>query len=217
MPVSHDLRCVFVHIPKTGGTSIEVALSMRPADKQEHAELLFGPVLSGELRRLDLGTGYLQHLTWAEIERVDHGKALANYYSFAIVRNPWDRLVSSFSYPDKHMRRKARTQGIELDGLDFETYVRAVGALDHAHLCPQADYVIDANGRLNIDFLGRFETLAESFLKICQRLGIERSLPVEKRSRGRAPGGYCSYYSAETRDIVATRYARDIETFHYAF
>ncbi|MDJ0848043.1 MAG: sulfotransferase family 2 domain-containing protein [Myxococcota bacterium] len=217
MPVSHDLRCLFVHVPKTGGTSIETALDMRPSRKGEDRERLFGRIESERLLRLELGSAYLQHLTLAEIQRVHPEEPFAGYFSFAIVRNPWDRLVSSFSHPDGHLHRIARARGIELDGLDFAAYARATASIEHAHLRPQSDYVTDADGKVCVDYLGRFERLADSFAEVCRRLGIECSLPVKKKSKRRAAEGYRAYYTEETRALVAQRYARDIELFQYLF
>ncbi len=217
MPVSHELRCLFVHVPKTGGTSIEAALGMRPQRKGEDRERLFGRIESEPLLGLELGTAYLQHLTLAEIDRIHPGDPFAGYLSCAIVRNPWDRMVSSYSHPDGHLHRTAREQGIELDDLAFADYVRATEGIEHAHLRPQSDYVAADDGRVRVDYLGRFERLAESFAEICRRLGIERSLGVEKKSKRRAAEGYRAYYDADTRERVAARYARDIELFGYQY
>ncbi len=217
MPLSHEMRCLFVHVPKTGGTSIEAALGMRSERKAEDRDRLFGRVESPDLLGLGLGTAYLQHLTRSEIDRVHPDRPFADYFSFAVIRNPWDRMVSSYTHPDGHLHRTAREQGVELDGLDFASYVRATASLEHAHLRPQADYVTDAEGKLCVDYVGRFERLADSFAEICRRLGVERSLPVKKKSKRRAHGGYRAYYGDETRRLVAARYARDAELFGYEF
>jgi chondroitin 4-sulfotransferase 11 len=67
-----------------------------------------------------------------------------------------------------------------------------------------------------VDFVGRFETLEESFQEVCRRLRVRARLPVKYASRRRSRD-YRRFYSARSRALVAERYARDIEMFGYAF
>ena len=79
----------------------------------------------------------------------------------------------------------------------------------------QLDYVSDADGNVIVDYIGKFENLAEDTAKVFKQLGIEgASLPHKNISNHE---NYRSYYTDDTRDIVAERYARDIEYFGYEF
>jgi hypothetical protein len=124
-------------------------------------------------------------------------------------------MVSSFSKKDGHLVRTARARGIELEGVGFPEYVRLTTQIqDHVHLLPQHRFVTDDTGKVIVDFVGRFESLAEDFDKVRLRLGIESRLPHAKRSARR---DYRRYYTEETQRVVAARYARDIELFGYEF
>lgn len=218
MPISHAHRCIFIHIPKTGGTSIERALGMRGRNKSEDRELLYGRIESDDLKRHALLSGYLQHITMADIHTLYPERPFADYFSFAIVRNPWDRLVSTYVHKDGHLLRTARARGIELEGSSFDEYVRAVSELRHAHLQPQHEYLVDEHGELAVDYVGRFESpLVAAFDEICRRLGIRKVLSHEKKSTQRKSQDHRSYYSPETKKIVEKRYAGDIELFGYQF
>jgi hypothetical protein len=217
MPVSHELRCVFIHVPKTGGTSIEHALRLRGRNRGEDRRALYGRIESDGLKPRGFASGYLQHLTATEIRALAPAGSLSGYFSFAIVRNPWDRLVSSFLHEDPHLSRQARTVGVELDGLEFERYVAATCELRHAQLRPQWEYLVDADGKLLVDFVGRFESLQDSFHEICVRLGIRRRLPHAKKSRRREFSDFRKYYSEIARNVVEERYAYDIALFDYEF
>lgn len=217
MPISHAHRCLFIHIPKTAGTSIERALGMRGRNKKENRRLLYGRIESNDLKRHPLLSGYLQHITMADIHALYPERPFADYFSFSIVRNPWDRLVSTYSKKDGHLLRAARARGIELEGLSFEEYVQAVGGLRHPHLQPQHEYLLDEHDKLAVDFVGRFESLAEAFREICRQLGIRKNLCHEKKSDQRKSRDYRRYYSPETKKIVERCYAGDLELFGYQF
>jgi hypothetical protein len=206
-----------VHVPKTGGTSAECALDLRAPTKREDRRGLYGRIESRELLDRGFLSAYLQHLTAADIAALDPERSLSSYFWFAIVRNPWDRLVSSFVKKDGDLLRQARAAGVELEGLSFDDYVLATGELRHAHLQPQWEYLLDDEGNCLVDFVGRFETLTDSFGEVCRRLGVHRQLPHAKRSRRREFSDYRRYYSDATRSVVAQRYARDIALFGYEF
>ena len=217
MPVSHELRCVFVHVPKTGGTSIEYALGLRGPSRREDRQALYGRIESDELKQRGFVSGYLQHLTATDIRALTPAGSLSGYFSFAIVRNPWDRLVSSFVNKDPHLSRQMRAAGVELEGLEFEHYVAATSALRHAHLQPQWEYLMDADGKLLVDFVGRFESLQESFREVCRRLGIRRCLPHAKKAQKCKFSDFREYYTEAARKAVEQRYVRDIVLFGYEF
>lgn len=214
MPVSHKLRCVFVHVPKTGGTSVETALGMFGRWQDEDRERMFGLIQSPDLLARPLLSGFLQHLTIHELRELLGEESGARYFSFAFVRNPWDRMVSIYHRPDPHFLAHARGAGIELDGLSFREFLARTQGIVHAHLAEQARYVCDDSGKMRVDYVGRFETLERDFGEACRRLGIDVPLP---RLNVSSHDAYRAYYDETTKALLASRYRRDIEIFGYAF
>jgi hypothetical protein len=79
----------------------------------------------------------------------------------------------------------------------------------------QIDYLVDENGTIIVDFIGRFERLQECFDEVCRRLGCT---PVElPRINDSRHAAYTEYYTPAMAETVARHYARDIETFGYRF
>jgi len=74
--------------------------------------------------------------------------------------------------------------------------------------------VLSESGDMLVDFVGRYETLAEDFDAVCDRIGIECALPHINRSRH---GDFREYYTPETRALVEEVYKADIELFGYRF
>lgn len=218
MPVSHSHKTIFVHIPKTAGTSVEAVLGMH-GDKKDIGVV---PYFNQQLDHEHLYGGPLQHMTAQGIRAtLNNESAFQSYFKFTIVRNPWDRLVSALAWTGQKWAR-----GEELSAADFERQVAAAHALFveamsagrptklPPFLYPQCLYVLDPDQRMLVDYIARYENLTADWPVICARLGVELELPRRMKSHHRH---YRDYYSAQTRDLVAEMYAPDLGLFHYEF
>lgn len=133
----------------------------------------------------------------------------ASYFKFAVVRNPWERLLSEYRYirntPD-HIRH------FRVAPLSFEEFCvfQARRKDAHQHLC-----VRDRHSDCGLDFIGRFETLIEDVNAVCNRLNIKvRALPHLNQSRA---DDYVDVYDDGLQRFVAEAWRRDIEMFGYRF
>ena len=217
MPVSHELRCLFVHVPRTGGTSIEAALGMAGDVDVEDEDRLFGRIRSEKYRQLGFGSDFFQHLTLREIRSLESATRSRDYFSFAVVRNPWERAVSVYA------RLVAGEAGVlaqqlgvaDPSSLSFRGFLDLAADCPHPHLKPQLDFLVDDAGVVAVDLVCRFEQLDVCFDEVRRRLNrLDLALPHVNRSVHRH---YSSYYDRATRDQVAKIYARDIEAFGYSF
>ena len=118
-------------------------------------------------------------------------------FSFTFVRNPWDRLVS---------------YGHSLSvGVDWD-HPNRFNRLD---LRPQVDFIFDDNGEPLVDFIGKFENLAEDFETVCRKIGIPTPpLPHLNSFEHRH---YRDYYDESAQQFIADTYAADIARFGYSF
>ncbi len=212
MPISKQYPSLFVHIPKTGGTSIETALQMFFPWKLENQQQLFGLIQSPILVQQNFLSNYLQHLTATEIFELR--PEITDLFSFAFVRNPWDKMISIYSNTDPNLVLEARKQGIELRGISFAEFLYRTAEIEHIHLLSQHKFILNAENKLQVDFVGRFETLATDFQQVCQHLSIQLDLVHKNAS---IHNSYRQYYDANTSRIIAQRYQVDIEIFKYQF
>jgi hypothetical protein len=200
--ISHLHRCIFTHVPKTGGKSVlgSFGLPMLARDYDgsfAYIEDAFGhQPLAGMIDRSEFA-----------------------YFKFAFARNPWDRLVSAFFYLDQggcneYDRAFRAVHLAQYDG-DFSAFVYDLDQhLDAIHMRPQCHWLCDANGVLLADFVGRFETLAQDFAEIAAQFHLDATLQHRNSSRHRF---YRDHYDNETRAKVYRVYRQDIETFAYQF
>jgi hypothetical protein len=205
--ISDALRCVFVHIPKCGGSSIEAVLW--PGRRSE-AELWMGFV--DEFRN-NHQTGGLQHLHAAQIRAEVGEHRFDAYFKFAFVRNPFDRTVSQFASMNE---RPDLRSFIGMDeGATFAQYLDLIERKVHVQWEPQTLFLEDGDGADLVDFIGRFENFEADAKHVFARLGVaEGAIPHVMRSER---GEYRDYYDRRTRATVGRLYASDLERFDYRF
>jgi hypothetical protein len=217
MILSNRYRFLYVHIAKTGGTSVRAALRrLQWRDPYYPAQWLCS--------RLSHLTG---HRIAAKLPR--HAKIVCaqemlpkdvfdGLFKFAFVRNPWDLQVSSW-----HHLRRERPQLLEGHG-SFAAFTRwkldpqrpYQYHLDTA-ITPQTDYLVDLHGRVLTDYLGRYERLHDDFEQICRTLGVATPALPHKRQATDRERDYRSYYDDDLAEQVARHFARDIEVLGYRF
>ena len=202
--LSREFETIFVHVPKTGGQSIErVFLDKLKLTWEQRASLL--------LRANDdpaRGPRRLAHLYAREYVPLRYvtQRDFARYFKFSVVRNPWARAVSAFKY--KHQSA----------GVQFADFVSGLvnGRIFGRHSDSQQLYLFDENGSLLVDRVLRFEKLAEHFAEVGQQLfGTREFLFHTNASRDRTD--YREFYNPELSAKIADMYRADIEAFEYSF
>jgi len=211
MLLSLEKQFLFVHVPKAAGSSIRNVLAPYCEDPRRYLvnRLLervgirvnrVGPFPRQCFRLHDSARTVK---TWLPSEVYDR------LFKFAVVRNPWDRMVSMYAYistrTEHHRHRDVVRQQSFDDYLAYELRRRFV---------TQFDMITDRRGSLIVDFVGRFERLDADFAEVCQRLGIEGRI-VHRNQSSHEP--YQNYYNERTRKLVGEYFAREIEYFGYQF
>lgn len=226
--ICHPFKCIFVHVPKTAGQSVEQFFMDRLGLdwKQDREQLLLqnNPDPTS-------GTEKLAHLSASEYVDCGHisQEDFNRYFKFGFVRNPWSRLLSEYRYRNyfhHHSFKDFVFNKMPKPGFDDK----------YRHVMPQYDLLFDHQGNQLVDFIGRFESLQQDFDLVCEKLGIEdSSLPHRNRSDKKSrelkrklknilfmngENRYhtlTDFYDDETREAVADYYRIDIDTFGYQF
>ncbi|WP_421906112.1 sulfotransferase family 2 domain-containing protein [Mameliella sp.] len=233
MPIFHHQKLIFVHIPKNAGKSVESAflgpggpVSGKRSSLNAACKLLLRWTSSAIPNRELLGsldyTFAAQHMTFREM--TDYGfvseERCPGYRSFAVIRNPFDRAVSSVFH---HFAADLQSGTRRID--DPASFTRALRdwldnmPRDHnqvAHKRSQSDFLSLDGRSIGVDELIRYEDLGEEIAAFCDRNGLP---PVEigwsgrnKRSRD-----YRDYFSPEAREVLKNRYENDLDLLGYAF
>jgi len=205
--ISDDKAFVFIHVPKTGGSSVGAALErLCPPHMRSCLGAWLRPLgLPRDYRRFR----FRRHDPLTVVERHMPAQLFARCFKFAFVRNPWDRLVSEYNSVLRlpGHRRHARVRALG----GFKAYLRREAPFV---LASQRRLLVDSTGEIGADFVGRFERLEQDFASVCERLGIEAALPHLNRH---GHDDYRSYYDDEARELVRSHWGEDIVAFDYEF
>jgi len=226
--ISRFDNCIFVHIPKVAGQSIEsVFLSRAGLSWQQRDKMLLR-----KNRDPQMGPPRLAHLTAEEYVALGYLTIdeFNNLFKFSFVRNPWERLVSEYLYRNYTCSFKDFLIKFFPKNTD-DNYPQ--GRDCYRHVIPQYKFLYDQHENLLVDFIGRYENLTKDFgtvseLIMGQRLQLPHKnktqmpsilnlLKIFKNNSKSTKPDYRKYYDAESIEIVAELYKEDISLFGYQF
>ena len=199
-PVSSTHKFIFVHIPKTAGMSIAFSLNMA-------------------CKRCHNSARSIQQI----LNKSEYGKKIwQEYFKFSFVRNPRSWVISSIQYHADYFK-------VEIDPSAFLTQwmkQEQIEITDNftermSHLLNKSQYNFlsenqSEGGKLLVDFVGRFENLQQDFDYICNKVGVpQKTLPHKNKTKQYKH--YTEYYNEDTKQFIATKFAKDVEYFGYKF
>ena len=210
MRISHKYKFVYIASIKCASTSVRNVLNKY--SNQEIVKSLDHDPENFYYRKF--------HITPRELKDhfADKKWNWDEYFKFTFARNPWDRMVSLFNYEKKVVHNKEK-YGIDhfcydsykknTEHGDFSLWLRDQGTM------LILNFLSDDSGNLMMDFIGKCENMQEDFDIVCDKIGIpKQKLPHKNKTKHKH---YTEYYDEETKQIVAEKYAKDIEYFGYKF
>jgi len=190
MVISEEHGFIFIHLIKTAGTSITAAL--KPFGKTHK----------------QIPGGYTCHDS-AEVLISKLGKeTYKSFFSFAIVRNPWDLLVSNYNYVLKSPKHARHAEFKAFSG--YAEYLEWQFARGFKN---QRDHLFCGEEQV-VDFIGRYENIESDWKIICERIGISVGLPLLNTTKTQP---YQDFYTPELVELVAHEFEPDIRQFGYQF
>lgn len=215
MILSRARRYIFVHIPKTGGTALTLALEARAA----RDDVILSDTPKGRARRRRLGgvqsAGRLwKHSTLADIRGLATEAEIEGFFVFTLVRNPWDRMVSYYHW--LRTQRFAHPAVALAQATDFAAFLAAPATQAALAAHPYASYVTTGTGEERCDLFLRIEHLAEDAAALEAHLGFPLP-PLPLANASARARDWRGYYTDREADTVARLCAPDIARFGYRF
>jgi len=212
--ISHQHKCIFIHIPKCAGSSIKEFLfrDQKFDWKIADYEHLYGWCPKRKI--------HLQHATSEQLIETNliSPKIWKEYFKFTVVRNPWDRAYSDYMWLQKDRKIKG----------SFKEYIFNLGAFENIlidnstkefrgdHKTPQTDF-FDIKGTYELDFIGRFESLYETINELKNTLLIPYEFKSHVKKNKNRVKKYQYFYNNQKRKWIQEVYANDIHLLNYKY
>ena len=188
--ISSEKNFIFIHVPKTAGSSITHVIA-------KYCETAVKFDKKGDAIRTDK-----HQSAFTYIEK--HGREWWNsFFSFAVVRNPWDRVVSNYFY-----LKDTKNPSIE----KFSNVHDWV--MNDLKCWPASNYICKKR-KVLVSKVLRYENLNQEFAETTKLLGL--NVPPLERLNTSERGDYQKYYNTESRKKVAEIFVNDIKLFNYKF
>ena len=191
MIVSDTHKFVFHHVPKTGGTSITAALAP------------YCNLWNGTFPKEKFGwqVEFHQRGMHTPLKEIEN---LSDYFSIAFVRNPFEVITSAWN-PEQYK--------------DFDQFIeqRILTGLEICGRHSQYEHLSSDDGTLLVNFVGRFENLAEDFYKVVNAIEVPLMMLPKHNMKKEKKKHYKEYYTSWSRDIIEKVFEKDLRHFGYEF
>lgn len=192
------MKTLFLHIPKTAGSSL---LSSE-----------IGPMINKRI-----------HSFVGSIEEQLEQTGTQDYFKFCFTRNPWDRFSSLYHYfynmTEDHMFYKYNPSIIKVVRRydTFEEFCLAFPKLNikNFHFYSQTKYMYVGDRNI-VDFVGKMESLEDDIEELCEILKVTRSKAIPHSNKSNSKN-YRDIYTAEMKDVISECYSKDVELLGYEF
>lgn len=213
--ISHQHKCIFIHISKCAGSSIEAAFGIDLTNISEsNNENLFGWNSSSNM--------FLQHATPQQL--IDNAflneDVWNSYFKFIIVRNPWDRSLSDYKWFMKEINKRdsfynfLNKKGKFHKQLTDRTSIKYRGD----HLYKQIEYFFLNNKPIEYNRVLRFENLDKELLLLEKDLNLEKGFFNKKYNvNNEEKKHYSKFYNTRRKQMVDKFYEEDIKYLNYTF
>ena len=215
--ISTQKKFLFIHVPKTGGNSIQSILLDYYDDVIVTVD---GPDKFQSLKIVDSKYNTSKHSSLARYKSALDSRTYHSLFKFSTIRNPWEKVISYYFSPHFGVPQEwDRNKFIRLVGSikTLRYYICEISFLERVLTHVGGITIHGGHHKLarDIDFLMRFEHLSDDFGLVCKKLGIPYSGLPKRNSSARHH--YSKYYDEELKEIVRKKFKDEIALGNYTF
>jgi hypothetical protein len=215
--INHDLKAIFIHNHKSGGTYISYMLHKYYGFKNYYLRRPDHDIFCLNKKKTTKYINYenrihgvlVYYMTSPQLNKKMNMTfhKWATYYKFAFIRNPYDKLISAWYHINRY-------------NIPFKNYLNLSNTcndVEYMHMfLPQIRNIIDTKGKININYIGKFETLEEDFQIILKNIGIKKIVhEVDKKLNKRNHKPFYEYYDQEALTKANLILTEDFKYLHF--
>ena len=212
--INHDKKAIFIHIPKTGGSYISNILEKYYGFKSyylqrpDHKYFCGGKDKSVDKHENKIHGTLMYYKTSQYINNIMNmnDNKWKKYFIFTFVRNPYDRIISGWNYCNKY-------------NIPFDNYLNInfnANSYDYWHVfMPQSRHIINNNGKININFIGKFENIENDLIIVLNKLGFNNIVHIPFKKNSKKHDNYLTYYNKQIYEKVNKIINDDLILFDY--
>jgi len=231
--LSNSRKFIFIHITKAAGTSITAALEKT----MKWNDLVLGSTALG----VDLQKHYLtrfklqKHSRAIEVLWVIGKKRWENYFTFSFVRHPYSRVLSLYTYVQNQVEGKGWKRHLRkipvlkinrdpvwnwpattayLETKNFSEFIRHPNLIWEPGMKPQVDWLLDQDGQMLVDFIGKVESINEDFKQVMDQIGLD-PIPLKKLNQSRPPERNIPKINEDDYQYLAKHFEQDFKVLDY--
>lgn len=182
---NHNLKTIFIHIPRTAGTSMEKLVG-----GQGHKDII-----------------YFKRFMYGQTEGLDFDKI----FKFSFVRHPFDRFISSYFHDEVQNQDMEINDFVSVLAESYREWPE--DSIIQLLFKPQWKFLCNQYQDIQVDFVGKFEHLATDWKYVAKKIGVKNKLPHENASKRKK--GWEKYLTSQSQAILAELYELDFRVFGY--
>jgi hypothetical protein len=199
----------FIDIPRTSSSSLRIELGKRFGIPYGKKNLLDSKYSSEQI--------FPDHLTALEMKRIIGSDNWGKIFSFTIVRNPWDRVLSMYFY--RRIKKNIP------ENWSFSDYLYRLDNMEkhsnyfnyHGFILGASDYILDESDNILVKLIIKFEDRINGIKTVSEKLKVNNLGIIHTQISKPVNLNYRSYYNNYTKDLIKKKYQKDIELFDYRF
>jgi len=212
--INHNKKCIYIHIPKNGGSYISEILSKHYGFKNyylqrpDHESFCLGKDSSVDKHENKIHGTLIYYKTSPFINNIINmnEEKWNSYFIFTFIRNPYDRIVSGWNYINKYNIPFKNYLDIHYKSTSFNYW--------HVFMT-QSRHMIDVNGKININYIGKIENLEDDLKIILSKIGFHTIIHQPFKKNSKSHNNYKSYYNNHILEKVNYLMKEDFENFDY--
>lgn len=224
--ISHKHKCIFIHIPKCAGTSFENVLGHfdghegREGQDHRSIRMIQQPYkILDVVNSLDNLKDYIRRQREYFRNHANPNNKLTcsaeeyeSYYKFTIVRNPWMR---AHSWYRNAMRDEVHQKNYGYPShINFTEFMKEYAG--KGYLRPQTYWLKQFDGQINMDFIGKFESIDSAYRNVMESLSIKNIGELPHKIEGQK-SNYKEDFTEEVIRFISEYYKEEIDLFDYDF